>query len=130
MPTEFTIPELGENVKAGDVVRLLVKVGDVVSQDQPLIELETDKATIEVPSTVAGVGKELKVKQGDKVKVGQAVLVVDGDPPASQTNASQRAPAADAAPAAPAGSRAPAPQAQAAARAQEPKEALPESAPV
>ena len=48
--TAFAIPELGENVKGGDVLRLLVKVGDTVAVDQPLIELETDKATIEVPS--------------------------------------------------------------------------------
>ena len=52
MPTEFKIPELGENVTAGDVVRLLVKPGDTIAMDQPVLELETDKATIEVPSDV------------------------------------------------------------------------------
>jgi pyruvate dehydrogenase E2 component (dihydrolipoamide acetyltransferase) len=79
MPTEFKIPELGENVTSGDVVRVLVKPGDAVSKDQPVLELETDKATIEVPSTVSGTVKEVKVKQGDKVSVGQLVLTVDGD---------------------------------------------------
>jgi pyruvate dehydrogenase E2 component (dihydrolipoamide acetyltransferase) len=79
MPTEFTIPELGENVSAGDVVRILVKPGDTLARDQPVLELETDKATIEVPSNVAGVVKEIKVKPGDKVKVGQLVLTVDGE---------------------------------------------------
>ena len=77
MATEFKIPELGENVAAGDVVRVLVNPGDTIAKDQPILELETDKATIEVPSTVSGTVKEVKVKQGDKVKVGQLVLTVD-----------------------------------------------------
>lgn len=77
MPTEFKIPELGENVTAGDVVRVLVNAGDTIAKDQPVLELETDKATIEVPSTVSGTVKDIKVKQGDKVKVGQLVLTVD-----------------------------------------------------
>jgi pyruvate dehydrogenase E2 component (dihydrolipoamide acetyltransferase) len=76
MPTEFKIPELGENVSAGDVVRVLVKAGDTVAKDQPVLELETDKATIEVPSSVAGTVQDIKVKQGDKVKVGQVVFTV------------------------------------------------------
>ena len=74
---DFVIPELGENVTGGDVVRILVKPGDTLKKDQPVLELETDKATIEVPSSVAGVVKELKIKSGDKVKVGQVVLTVD-----------------------------------------------------
>ena len=76
MATEFKIPELGENVSAGDVVRILVKSGDTLAKDQPVLELETDKATIEVPSDVAGVVQDIKVKPGDKVKVGQLVLTV------------------------------------------------------
>jgi pyruvate dehydrogenase E2 component (dihydrolipoamide acetyltransferase) len=77
MPTEFKIPELGENVTAGDVVRILVKAGDTIEKDQPVLELETDKATIEVPSSVAGTVQEIKVKPGDKVSVGQTVLTLD-----------------------------------------------------
>jgi pyruvate dehydrogenase E2 component (dihydrolipoamide acetyltransferase) len=77
MPTEFKLPELGENVTAGDVVRVLVKPGDAIKNDQPVLELETDKATIEVPSSVSGTIKDIKVKTGDKVKVGQTVLVVE-----------------------------------------------------
>ena len=76
MPTEFKIPELGENVSAGDVVRVLVKAGDTIEKDQPVLELETDKATIEVPSSVSGTIQEVKVKPGDKVKVGQVVLTL------------------------------------------------------
>jgi pyruvate dehydrogenase E2 component (dihydrolipoyllysine-residue acetyltransferase) len=79
MPTEFKIPELGENVTSGDVVRVLVKPGDTLAKDQPVLELETDKATIEVPSSVSGTVQEIRVKQGDKVKVGQTVLTVDGN---------------------------------------------------
>ena len=74
---DFVIPELGENIAGGDIVRVMVKPGDALKKDQPVLELETDKATIEVPSSVAGVVKELKVKTGDKVKVGQLVLTVD-----------------------------------------------------
>jgi pyruvate dehydrogenase E2 component (dihydrolipoamide acetyltransferase) len=77
MPTEFKIPELGENVTAGDVVRLLVSSGDTLAKDQPVLELETDKATIEVPSSVSGTVKDIKVKQGERVKVGQVVLTVE-----------------------------------------------------
>ena len=77
MPTDFTLPELGENIQAGDVLRVLVKQGDTLAKEQPVLELETDKATIEVPSSVAGQVKDIKVKAGDKVKVGQAILTVD-----------------------------------------------------
>src|SRR5687768_5854538 len=76
MPTEFKIPELGENVSAGDVVRVLVKAGDTLEKDQTVLELETDKATIEVPSNVSGNVGEVKVKPGDKVMVGQVVLTL------------------------------------------------------
>ena len=74
---EFKVPELGESVAGGDVTRVLVKVGDVVARDQSVLELETDKATIDVPSSVAGRVTEVKVKQGDKIKVGAVVFVVD-----------------------------------------------------
>jgi pyruvate dehydrogenase E2 component (dihydrolipoamide acetyltransferase) len=77
MPVEFKLPELGENVEKGDVVRVLVAVGDPVAVDQSVLELETDKATIDVPSSVGGVVKEVRVKAGEKVKVGQVVLLVD-----------------------------------------------------
>src|SRR3954470_11522944 len=74
---DFTLPELGEQIEAGDVLRVLVKAGDTIARDQPILELETDKATIEVPSSVAGTVKEIKVKAGEKVKVGQAILSYD-----------------------------------------------------
>ena len=52
--TEFTVPELGENVPGGDVLRVMVNVGDGIAREQPVLELETDKTTIEVPSAVEG----------------------------------------------------------------------------
>src|SRR4051794_17779937 len=77
MPTDFTLPELGENIAYGDVVRVLVSPGDAVANDQAVLELETDKATIEVPSSVAGTVKDVRVKPGEKVKVGQTIFTVD-----------------------------------------------------
>ena len=77
MASEFKIPELGENVTGGDVVRILVNVGDTLAKDQPVLELETDKATIEVPADVAGTVTAIQVKPGDKIKVGQVVLTLD-----------------------------------------------------
>ena len=77
MPTEMKLPELGENIEGGDVLRVMVKPGDTIKKDQPVLELETDKATIEVPSSAEGVVKEIKVKPGEKVKVGQTIFVVD-----------------------------------------------------
>jgi pyruvate dehydrogenase E2 component (dihydrolipoamide acetyltransferase) len=74
---DFTLPELGEQIKAGDVLRVLVKLGDMIAKDQSVLELETDKATIEVPSSVAGKVTDVKVKAGDNVKVGQAILTVE-----------------------------------------------------
>jgi len=77
MPTDFKVPELGENVTTGDVTRVLVKVGDTIKKEQSVVELETDKATIEVPSSVAGRVAEIKVKPGDRVRVGAVILTVD-----------------------------------------------------
>jgi pyruvate dehydrogenase E2 component (dihydrolipoyllysine-residue acetyltransferase) len=76
---DFKLPELGENVTAGDVLRVLVKPGDTLVKDQTVLELETDKATIEVPSSVAGQVRDVKVKAGDKIKVGQTILSVEDD---------------------------------------------------
>src|SRR5207244_3508238 len=94
--TDFTLPELGENITAGDVLRVLVKPGDTLAKDQPVLELETDKATIEVPSSVAGQVKEVKVKAGDKVKVGQSILTVEDG--GAEPAAAPEEPAAAAAP--------------------------------
>ena len=93
--SEFIIPNLGDGVAQGDVLKVLVKVGDALKVDQSVLELETDKATIEVPSDVAGTVKEIKVKAGDKVKPGQAVLVLDGANGASGAAAPKEEPKAE-----------------------------------
>lgn len=77
MATEFRLPELGENIAAGDVLKVLVSAGDVIKPDQPILELETDKATIEVPSPVGGKVKAVHVKAGEKLQVGGLILTVE-----------------------------------------------------
>ena len=75
---EFKLPELGENISQGDLVRLMISPGTKVSEGQPVMELETDKAVVEVPSSVSGVVKEIKVKEGEKIKVGQVIFTLEG----------------------------------------------------
>jgi len=79
--TEFRLQELGENISQGDLVRLMVTPGAKVSEGQPVMELETDKAVIEVPSSVSGIVNELKVKEGEKIKVGQVIFTLQGAAP-------------------------------------------------
>jgi pyruvate dehydrogenase E2 component (dihydrolipoamide acetyltransferase) len=79
MEKEFKLPELGENIESGDVVEVLVSVGDTIELDQAVIEVETDKAAIEVPSAVSGVVKAIHVEAGGKALVGQPILTVDTD---------------------------------------------------
>jgi pyruvate dehydrogenase E2 component (dihydrolipoamide acetyltransferase) len=79
--TEFKLPELGENIDQGDLVRLMIAPGAKVSEGQPVMELETDKAVVEVPSSVSGVVKEIRVKEGEKVKVGQVIFTLEGGAP-------------------------------------------------
>jgi pyruvate dehydrogenase E2 component (dihydrolipoamide acetyltransferase) len=78
MAAEFKLPELGENVDKGTVVRVLVKPGDKVAKDQGVVEVETDKASIEVPSNVAGTVSDVLVKVGEKVKPGQVIFTLTG----------------------------------------------------
>jgi pyruvate dehydrogenase E2 component (dihydrolipoyllysine-residue acetyltransferase) len=75
--TEFKLPELGENIEQGDLVRLMVAPGNSISEGQPVMELETDKAVVEVPSSVTGIVQEIRVKEGDKLKVGQVIFTVE-----------------------------------------------------
>ncbi len=77
-PTEFILPELGENIDQGDLVRLMISPGAKVSEGQPVMELETDKAVVEVPSSVTGTVKEIRVKEGAKIKVGQVIFTLEG----------------------------------------------------
>jgi pyruvate dehydrogenase E2 component (dihydrolipoamide acetyltransferase) len=76
---EFKLPALGENIEQGDLVRLMIKPGATVSEGQAVMELETEKAVVEVPSSVSGVVKDVKVKEGDKIKVGQTIFIADSN---------------------------------------------------
>jgi pyruvate dehydrogenase E2 component (dihydrolipoamide acetyltransferase) len=79
--SEFRLQELGENISQGDLVRLMITPGAKVSEGQPVMELETDKAVVEVPSNVSGIISEVKVKEGDKIKVGQVIFTLQGGAP-------------------------------------------------
>jgi pyruvate dehydrogenase E2 component (dihydrolipoamide acetyltransferase) len=79
MQVAFKIPDLGENIDSGEVVKLLVKVGDLVEVEKPLLELETGKAVVEVPSDVSGRIAAILVEEGDKVTVGQAIITIETD---------------------------------------------------
>jgi len=108
MATEFKLPDLGENIASGDVVTVFVSEGDVVKPGQALLEVETDKAVIEVPCPPGGRIAQVLVKKGDTVKVGQTLVVLDAAgsaaapaKPAPQPPAPSPAPAPVAAPAQP-----------------------------
>ncbi|RLS57954.1 MAG: biotin/lipoyl-binding protein [Planctomycetota bacterium] len=77
-PVEFKLPSLGEGVASADIADISVKVGDIITNGQILMELETDKAVVELPSTIAGKITKLLVKSGESVKPGQVLLVVEG----------------------------------------------------
>ena len=103
-PVEVRVPDIGD-FKDVTVIELMVKPGDTVKLEQGLITVESDKASMEIPSSVAGVLKELKVKLGDKVNIGDLVAILDGVAGASAAAApavAAPAPAAAAAPVAPA----------------------------
>jgi len=76
---EFRLPDVGEGVTEGEMVQWLVKAGDRVDHDQPLAEIMTDKATVEIPSPKKGIVKELKVNPGDIIKIGAVMLLIEID---------------------------------------------------
>jgi len=100
MPVQFALPDLGENIESGDVIRILVDVGDLLAEDQTVIELETDKAVIEVPSSIDGTVTGILIQQGDTIAVGQPILEVEtGEAPAVEETPPAPAPAEEPAPA-------------------------------
>ncbi len=104
MAIEFRLPELGENIDSGDLIRILVAEGDRIEKDQAVLELETDKATIEVPSPVSGTVKQIHVREGTKIKVGQLIFTVEdgvGAKPAETSTPAESGPAPEAHDAAP-----------------------------
>ncbi|WP_204113656.1 dihydrolipoyllysine-residue acetyltransferase [Shimia biformata] len=112
MAIEVKVPDIGDFSDV-PVVSVLVSVGDVIAEEDPIVELESDKATMEVPSPAAGKVVEIKVAEGDNVSQGSLVLILEADgaaeAPAAAPAASAAAPAAAPAPAAPAAAPAPAP---------------------
>ncbi|MGH9406657.1 MAG: 2-oxo acid dehydrogenase subunit E2 [Terriglobia bacterium] len=125
MATEFKLPELGENIQTGDLVRILISPGDQVNQDQAVLELETDKATIEVPSSVSGTVQDVLVKTGDKLKIGQVIFTVNGESSGATAAAAPPSAAAATEPLLKAAAPAPAPRTQAAGAAPAPRPASP-----
>jgi pyruvate dehydrogenase E2 component (dihydrolipoamide acetyltransferase) len=107
---EVKVPDIGD-FKEVEVIELLVKSGDTIKVDQSLLTVESDKASMEIPSGAAGVVKELKVKLGDKVSEGTIVLTVESDAAAAPAPAASAAAPVAAAAAAPATAAAPAPAA-------------------
>ena len=85
MTTEFNLPELGEDIDAGDVVALLVSVGDTIEVDQPVLEIETDKAAIEIPSSISGVITAIHVEEGGIIEIGKPILTVDTEGGSGET---------------------------------------------
>ena len=94
---EYKLPTLGESADSGVVAKILVAPGDTIEQDQSVLELETDKAVLEVPSTVKGTIKEILVKAGDTVGVDQPIFTFE-DGAANGTNGATKTPAPASAP--------------------------------
>ena len=88
MSDEFKLPDIGEGLAEGEIVKWLVAVGDAVEEDQPLVEVMTDKATVEIPSPRAGTIARITAAEGDIVEIGTTILVFgngDGDQASTET---------------------------------------------
>lgn len=92
MATEVTLPDLGDGIESGDVLEVFVSVGDVISEGQDIVEMETDKATVPVPSSVSGTVSKISVSEGDTVPIGGVLIEVEASAGAA---ASAPAPAAE-----------------------------------
>ena len=86
MSVNFELPELGEGIEEADVLKVLVAPGDAINEEDPIIEIETEKATVEVPAPHAGSISAVLVAAGDTIKVGQAIVAIESD--GSQTSSS------------------------------------------
>ncbi len=94
MSIQIRVPDLGDGIESGDVLEILVREGDQIKKDQGIVELETDKATVEVPSSHAGKVSQVHIKAGQSVAVGDVLISLE-----SEGAAATKAPAAKAAPA-------------------------------
>ena len=77
MPRPFVLPDLGEGLTEAEIVKVLVNEGDVLAEDAPLLEVETDKATVEIPSPFGGRVERIHVRPGQSVKVGDVLVTFD-----------------------------------------------------
>ena len=82
MAYEFKLPDLGEGLTEGEIARWLVVEGDEIAEDQPLVEIATDKTTVEIPSPAGGKVSQILVAEGEVVPVGTLLVVIGGDAPA------------------------------------------------
>jgi pyruvate/2-oxoglutarate dehydrogenase complex dihydrolipoamide acyltransferase (E2) component len=80
VPYEFKLPDLGEGLTEGEIARWLVAEGDEIAEDAPLVEIATDKTTVEIPSPAAGIVSQILVAEGDVVPVGTVLVVIGGAP--------------------------------------------------
>jgi 2-oxoglutarate dehydrogenase E2 component (dihydrolipoamide succinyltransferase) len=114
MPTDVVMPQMGESIAEGTIVRWIKKVGDQVARDEPLFEISTDKVDAEIPSPAAGVVAEIRVQEGETVPVNSVVAVI-GPSDASASDKDAKPPGAPpqqtSAPPAPQAAATPAPQA-------------------
>lgn len=95
MPREFLLPDLGEGIAEAQIIRVLVKAGDQIKEDQYLMEVETDKAAVEIPSPYSGIAKNVHVKEGETVNVGDVIVTFDdGDSAAPQRKKKEESAAA------------------------------------
>lgn len=98
MTQEFKVPELGENIETGTVVKVFIADGGAVARDQPVVELETGKAVVEIPSDQDGTVERVNVKEGDEVRVGQVLFTIreEAAPKGTNSQPEQAEPAAPA----------------------------------
>ena len=110
MSRQFMLPDLGEGISEAQIIRVMIKEGDMVAEDQYLMEVETDKAAVEIPSPYGGIAQKVHVEEGQTVNVGDVIVTFDGgngdvaapkakaaQAPAKETRAAA-APVADVAP--------------------------------
>ncbi len=95
MIEEVKIPEISENVESGTIIRVLVEVGDMIDIDDVLVEFETEKALVDIPSTVKGKITELLAKEGDEMRVGDVIAKVDTESRSDEKDPAESEPAAN-----------------------------------
>ena len=91
MAYEFKLPDLGEGLTEGEIARWLVSEGQQIAEDDPLVEIQTDKTTVEIPSPAAGTVTSILVEEGKVVPVGTVLVVIGGEPDGERPHAAPAA---------------------------------------